>query len=219
MPDTGDVYIDDVSTREKKHLLEIRKKVGIVFQNADNQIVSPSIYEDVSFGPQNLGMTGIEKIVDNALESVDLLEYKEGLTANLSGGEKQRLAIAGILAMNPKYLVLDEATAMLDKASSKQVLEIVNKLNKENKITIIHITHNVEEAILANRVIIMDKGKIILDDKPLEIFKNISFLKELNIEIPVIMQLMHELRAEGIDINPDTYTIAGAKEEIMKKRK
>ena len=222
-PTSGTVEIDNADTTIEEYMLEIRKRVGVVFQNAENQIISSSVYEDVSFGPQNLKIEEekIESIVDIALKQVDLFEYKNGETNNLSGGEKQKLAIAGILAMNPKYIIFDEAVSMLDKKSSKQIMEIIEKLNKENKITIIQITQKMEDVVSRDRVIVLNKGKIVVDDTPLEIFKNGLVLKQLGLEAPIGIKLINELRKDGIDIPEDVLTTnecVDVLEELIKSK-
>ena len=165
-PFSGAIYIDNIDTRNEEDIFEVRKKVGIVFQNPDNQIVSSVVEEDVAFGPNNLGIVPekTSELVKEALENVGLQGYEKNYTNKLSGGQKQRLAIAGVLAMKPKCIILDEATSMLDKEGAKQILEIVKKLNKEQNITIIHITHEKEEALLANRIIFLKEGTVGADD-------------------------------------------------------
>ena len=204
-PTSGVVYIDDISTLNEELIFEIRKKVGIVFQNPDNQIISSVVDEDVAFGLENLGTETheIEEIVYKSLEMVGLDKYKKHLTNKLSGGEKQKLAIAGILAMNPKYIIFDEATSMLDKKGADQVLNIIKKLKKENNVAIILITHNMEEVVFADRVITIHNGKIVLEGTPIEIFKDIPLLEELGLDIPLGTKLIYELKKEGIDISTD----------------
>lgn len=201
-PTSGTIYIDNIETTNDELIFEIRRKVGVVFQNPDNQIISSVVNEDVAFGPGNLGMTPeeIDGVVDRALNMTRLNEYKEHSTNKLSGGEKQRLAISGVLAMNPKCIILDEATSMLDRKGAKQVLDIIKKLNTDSNITIIQITHNMEEVVLDNRVIVINRGEIVLDDKPLEVFNNISLLKEIDLALPLPTKLAYELNKEGVNI-------------------
>ena len=209
-PTSGALYVDGIDTKNDELILEIRKNVGMVFQNPDNQIITSTLQEDVSFGPKNLGMSDVEidKVTDEALQIVSLSEYKERDTNKLSGGQKQRLAISGVLAMKPKCIIFDEAISMLDKLGAGQVLDIMKKLNSENGITIIHITHNMEEAALANRVIVINEGKVILDNLPSEVFKNTELLEQIGLDIPLPARLMHELREAGVDF-PDEAILTG----------
>ena len=205
-PTSGIVYVDGIDTKNNELVLEIRKNVGMVFQNPDNQIITSIVREDVSFGPKNLGMsdTEIDKIIDESLQMTNLSEYKERDTNKLSGGQKQRLAISGVLAMKPKCIIFDEATSMLDELGAKQILEIMKKLISENCITIIHITHNMEEAVLANRVIVINEGKVILDDLPSKVFKNTELLEQIGLDIPLPTRLIYELEKAGIDLTDES---------------
>lgn len=173
IPTRGVLYIGGKETYTEANLWEIRRTVGMVFQNPDNQIIATSVEEDVAFGPENIGIPSDEivKRVEEALRSVGLEEYKKALPHHLSGGQKQRVAIAGILAMKPKCIVLDEATSMLDPSGRKEVLKVLRDLNEKENITIIHITHYMEEAILAKRILVMDEGKIVMDGNPAKFFQ------------------------------------------------
>lgn len=196
IPTDGVVYIDGMDTRDEDLTWEIRKTLGLVFQNPDNQIVSTTVEEDVAFGPENLGVppAQIRDRVDRSLKLVDMQDYTEHSPHMLSGGQKQRVAIAGILAMEPKCIVLDEATSMLDPAGRKEVLSILRRLNKENGITVLHITHHMDEAVYADRVFIMQEGKIVLKDTPESIFENIGVIRNAGLDVPRIAELAHKLR-------------------------
>ena len=199
----GKIYIDGVDiTNEdisEDEIFEIRKKIGMVFQNPDNQLVATIVEEDVAFGPENLGLAPslIRQRVDEALKLVNMSEFAEYAPHRLSGGQKQRIAIAGIIAMRPKCIIFDESTAMLDPIGRKDVVEIMEKLNRENGITVINITHHMDEAIRANRVIVIDEGIIRMDGSPREIFKNMDQLKQFGLEAPQPTELLHELNLRG----------------------
>jgi len=176
MPTEGDVYVNGMNTKDSAHVWDIRQTAGMVFQNPDNQLVATVVEEDVAFGPENLGIDPkeIRKRVDFALNAVDMFKYKDSAPHMLSGGQKQRIAIAGVIAMRPQCIILDEPTAMLDPMGRKEVINTIQRLNKENGITIILITHFMEEAVLADRVIVMDDGNIALDGTPKEVFKEVK---------------------------------------------
>lgn len=205
LPCGGKVYVDNLDTEDEKLLFEIRRRVGMVFQNPDNQIVATIVEEDVAFGVENLGIESdeIEKRVYNALDAVDMREFAKKAPHLLSGGQKQRVAIAGILAMKPKCIIFDEATAMLDPEGRKKIIDIITKLNKEEKITIILITHFMEEALLADRIVVMEKGKIVLNGTPRKIFSNVSEIKRLGLDLPVGAELAYSLKNAGFDIDED----------------
>lgn len=199
-PTSGQVLIDNLDTKDEKNSLDIKKRVGMVFQNPDNQIVATLVEEDVAFAPENLGIERekLRGIVDNALKAVDMYEYRNRAPSNLSGGQKQRVAIAGILAMNPNCIVLDEATAMLDPKGREEVIDVIKNLNdKENK-TIINITHFMEEAAKADRIIVLNKGEILIDDKPKEVFKMDKKLKDIGLDIPQLTSFSNELKRLNI---------------------
>lgn len=221
LPTGGKVYIDGMDTADEERLLEIRKLVGMVFQNPDNQIVATVVEEDVAFGPENLGIAPdeIRKRVDFALETVDMTAFKDAQPHNLSGGQKQRISIAGIIAMMPKYIVLDEPTAMLDPRGRAEVMETIKLLNKEQGITVVLITHYMEEAAQADRVIVMDDGKIIIDDTPGMTFANVALLKSVGLDVPQVTDLMFRLRRAGIHIRHDLLDVQSCAEEIISKLK
>lgn len=201
IPDKGTIQIAGLTSKEEENLWEIRRMVGMVFQNPDNQIVATTVEEDVAFGPENLGIApeDICARVDEALGQVGLLEYRKSAPHNLSGGQKQRVAIAGILAMKPKCIVLDEATSMLDPLGRKEVLEVLAELNRKDKITIINITHHMEEAVLADRALVIHEGSIVMDGKPSEIFSRVEEIKSYGLDVPQVSELFYELAGEGYD--------------------
>jgi len=207
-PIAGDVWVNGMNTKDPIAIHKIRKKVGMVFQNADSQIVGMSVEEDVSFGPGNLGLAPAEirKRVEESLALVDMERYAKRAPHTLSSGEKQLIAIAGVLAMKPEYIVFDEPTTSLDPSGSKRVLEVIRKLNDKG-ITVIHVTHNMDEIVQTARVIVMNEGKIHLDGKPSEVFDRLEWLKELGLDIPKVTQLMWQLRRMGNDIRPNILTI------------
>lgn len=194
-PTSGTIIVSGFDTSNEETIFEIRKNVGVVFQNPDNQIVATLVEEDVAFAPENLGIEQNEIIrrVDESLSAVGMYEYKDHAVYNLSGGQKQRVAIAGILAIKPKCIVFDEATAMLDPVGRKEVIEIMKKLNKENGTTIIHITHYMEEAAFADRIVVISNGKIIKNDSPKEVFADEYTLKKAHLLVPQVTQLINEL--------------------------
>lgn len=200
----GKVLVDGMDTTYEELSYEIRKTIGVVFQNPDNQIVSSVVEEDVAFGPENLGLPRdeIAKRVDESLKAVGMEKYRYSEPHRLSGGQKQRVAIAGIIAMEPKCLVLDEPTAMLDPNGRKEVLNTIKKLNKEKNIAVLLITHYMEEAVSANRIIVMNNGKIMFDDNPKNVFKNYKKLTEIGLDVPDIMKLSLKLWENGVDIDP-----------------
>lgn len=202
VPAQGDVYVYEANTKDDSKLFTIRSSVGMVFQNPDNQMVASIIEDDIAFGPENLGIEReeIKRRIDWALSAVDMLEHKKGTPFKLSGGQKQRIAIAGILAMTPKVLVLDESTAMLDPQGRKSVMDVVKKLNKEMKMTVIHITHYMDEAVSSDRIVVMANGKILDNGKPIDVFRNSVALKEAGLELPIASQLSIQLSNNGFDI-------------------
>ena len=209
LPTLGTVFVKGMDTRDEKYLWDIRQSTGMVFQNPDNQIVATIVEEDVAFGPENLGVPPeeIRKRVDESLRTVDMLQFMKHGPHLLSGGQKQRVTIAGVLAMKPECIVLDEPTAMLDPSGRKEVIDTIRKLNKEDKITIVLITHFMEEAVNADRVIVMEEGKIVLSGTPREVFSKVEKLKQIGLDVPQVTELAYELRKEGIDIKADTLTI------------
>ena len=215
MPTEGTVYIKGMDTKDESTLLKVRQSAGIVFQNPDNQIVGTTVEEDTAFGPENLGIASkdIWTRITAALTGVGMIAYKEASPNHLSGGQKQRVAIAGIMSMEPECIVLDEPTAMLDPEGRRNVLSLVKALNKEKNITILMVTHHMEEVILADRIIVMDQGKIIMDGKPKEIFSRVDEMKTLGLEVPYATELAWELKKEGVNLS-DTIT---TKEELVEE--
>lgn len=209
IPTEGVILVDGLDTKDDELIWEIRKTAGMVFQNPDNQLVATIVEEDVAFGPENLGVPSheIRERVDWALDVVGMTEYKRKAPHNLSGGQKQRVAIAGILAMDPKCIIFDEPTAMLDPSGRKEVIKTIEQLNEEEKMTIIHITHYMDEAVNADRVIVMDQGKVVLEGKPKDVFKQVDFLHELGLDVPQVTQLSYFLRKAGVDVNADNITV------------
>ncbi len=197
---------------------DIRKQTGMVFQNPDNQIVCTIVEDDVAFGAENIGIAPneIRSRVDQALKTVDMLEYKDKSPSQLSGGQKQRVAIAGILAMKPKLIILDEPTAMLDPIGRKQVIDQIIKLNKDENITILLITHYMEEAITSDKVIIMDNGKVTMHGTPREIFSNVNEVQSFGLDVPVMTKLANNLINNGIDIKKDILSIDEMVGELCK---
>ena len=193
--DEGEIIVDGIKAENDENIYSIRRKVGMVFQNPDNQIVSSIVEEDVAFGVENLGIEPSEcrKRVDEALKTVNMYDYRLRTPSKLSGGQKQRVAVAGIIAMKPKCIVLDEPTAMLDPSGRKEVLDTIIKLNKQENITILLITHYMDEAVLADRVVVMDNGAIMLDGTPREVFSNPEKMDELYLEVPQSTLLAHKL--------------------------
>nr|WP_315024736.1 energy-coupling factor transporter ATPase [uncultured Aminipila sp.] len=204
LPSSGTVYVKGFDTKNDDHLWDIRQAAGMVFQNPDNQLVSSIVEDDVAFGPENLGIAPeeIRQRVDSALKAVNMYDHRKKAPHLLSGGQKQRIAIAGVIAMMPDCIIFDEPTAMLDPKGRAGVMSIINKLHKEG-ITVILITHFMEEAADADRVIIMDKGEIILDGAPVEIFSEVGKIRELGLDVPVAVDLADKLRKRGIDIPKD----------------
>ena len=211
LPTAGKVYVDGMDTADENLLLDIRRRVGMVFQNPDNQIVASVVEEDVAFGPENLGVPPeeIRQRVDAALETVGMTEYARHAPHLLSGGQKQRVAIAGVLAMRPKCIVLDEPTAMLDPVGRKEVLDTVKRLNREQGITVVLITHHMDEAAQADRLIVMHDGHIMADDSPAQVFQNVDGLRSLGLEVPEPVALLYELRQAGVDVPLTALTVDG----------
>ena len=209
LPTGGKVYVDGMDTWDEEVLLEIRRRVGMVFQNPDNQIVANVVEEDVAFGPENLGIPTeeIRRRVDAALKAVGMESFLLHAPHNLSGGQKQRIAIAGIIAMEPKCIVLDESTAMLDPSGRREVLDTVRRLNREKGITIVLITHHMNEAAMADRVVVMDDGHVVMDGKPREILTRMEDLRAIGLDVPHTVELLHGLREDGFDVPLDALTV------------
>jgi energy-coupling factor transport system ATP-binding protein len=217
LPASGQVLVDGLDSREPADFWALRQLSGMVFQNPDNQLVATSVEEDTAFGPENLGMAPalIRSQVDGALASVGMEEYKNRAVHLLSGGQKQRVAIAGVMAMHPKVLVLDEPTAMLDPRGRREVMAAVRKLNSEDNITVVYITHIMEEAVAAHRVVVMEEGRIVMDGTPEEIFNRVEELKELRLDVPPAVEMAYRLRRRGFDIDANTLTIEDLADQIM----
>lgn len=205
LPQAGTVYVEDMSTADEDKLFDIRQKVGMVFQNPDNQIVANVVEEDVAFAPENLGVPPeeIRLRVDDALKAVGMYEFREHAPHLLSGGQKQRIAIAGVIAMQPRCIVLDEPTAMLDPIGRADVLRTIKALNRQRGVTVVLITHHMDEAAQADRLVVMAKGRVIADGAPKEIFQDVEGLKAVGLTVPETTQLLWELRQEGLDVPLD----------------
>ncbi len=205
LPTGGKVYVSGMDTADDSLLLNIRKAVGMVFQNPDNQIVANVVEEDVAFAPENLGVPPeeIRRRVDDALKAVGMYEFREHAPHLLSGGQKQRIAIAGVIAMEPRCIVLDEPTAMLDPIGRRDVLRTIKKLNRERGVTVVLITHHMDEAAQADRLVVMTKGKVVADGAPKEVFQDVEGLKRVGLTVPETTQLLWELRQEGLDVPLD----------------
>ena len=205
LPSGGTVYVDGMDTADEDKLLNIRRTVGMVFQNPDNQIVANVVEEDVAFAPENLGVppAEIRQRVDDALKAVGMYEFREHAPHLLSGGQKQRIAIAGVIAMQPRCIVLDEPTAMLDPIGRADVLRTIKELNRKRGVTVVLITHHMDEAAQADRLIVMTKGKVVADGTPKEVFSRVEELKAVGLTVPHTTQLLWELRQEGCDVPLD----------------
>ncbi|MFQ9516537.1 MAG: energy-coupling factor transporter ATPase [Eubacterium sp.] len=213
MPTEGTIWVDGIDTKDEKCIWEIRQTAGMVFQNPDNQIVSTMVEEDVAFGPENMAVpTGeIWKRVERALGAVNMTAFRHKSPLKLSGGQKQRVAIAGIIAMEPKCIVLDEPTAMLDPVGRSEVLETLHELNSEKGITIILITHHMNEAIRADKIFVMDKGKLVMEGTPKEVFSKVDEIKSYGLEVPQVTELGHMLKQSGLNIEDGILSV----EELM----
>ena len=208
LPTEGDILVADYNTKDDAHIWDVRQTAGMVFQNPDNQIVATIVEEDVAFGPENLGVPTDEiwERVNKALESVNMTMYRGYSPNKLSGGQKQRVAIAGVLAMKPKCIVLDEATAMLDPLGRKEVMSAIIELNKVEKITVILITHYMDEAVLADKIFVMDKGKIAMEGTPRQVFSHVEEIRKLRLDVPAATAMAYELRKAGYNIPKDILT-------------
>ncbi|MBQ4110462.1 MAG: energy-coupling factor transporter ATPase [Clostridia bacterium] len=218
LPCGGKVYVAGMDTSDESKIFDIRQKTGMVFQNPDNQLVASVVEEDVAFALENLGVPSAEirTRVDEALKIVGLYDYRLSAPHMLSGGQKQRVAIAGILAMQPECIVLDEPTAMLDPNGRKEVLSTLKKLNKERGITVVLITHYMEEAAMSDRIVVIDNGEILLDDTPREIFKNVELIKSIGLDVPQTTELLYELYRSGIKVSFENLTVDECVNELMK---
>lgn len=215
-PKTGQVLVKGMDSSIEKNTWDIRQTAGMVFQNPDNQMVATVVEEDVAFGPENIGIPteDIRKRVDEALATVRMTDYSKTAPHYLSGGQKQRVAIAGVIAMKPEIIVLDEPTAMLDPSGRAEVMETIHHLNKNEGITIVHITHYMEEAIKADRVVVMESGKIVADGTSREIFNQVDTLKSIGLDVPQVTDLAHQLKKEGIEISGQPLSIEEMVEAI-----
>ena len=209
LPSGGRVYVDGMDTLDESRLLDIRRQVGMVFQNPDNQIVASVVEEDVAFAPENLGVPPqeIRRRVDAALEAVGMTAYARHAPHLLSGGQKQRVAIAGVLAMGPRCMVLDEPTAMLDPVGRQEVLSAISKLHKEQGMTVVLITHHMDEAAQAQRLVVMHQGRVVRDGAPAQVFQDVEGLRRLGLEVPEPVALLYELRRAGLDLPLDALTV------------
>ena len=217
-PTFGDIFIDGINTRDEVTEIEVKRRVGMVFQNPDNQLIASIVEEDVAFGPENLGLEPpvIRERVKNALKAVGMEEYANSTPHRLSGGQKQRIAIAGIIAMEPECLVLDEPTAMLDPKGRREIISTLHKLNKEKDITVILITHYMEEAENADRVLVMNDGEIIKDATPKEVFMDVELLKSVGLDVPQTTELLYNLQKHGFNVNTNVISITDTAKEIAK---
>ena len=209
LPSGGKMYVDGLDTSDIENIWEVRRRAGMVFQNPDNQLVATIVEEDVAFGPENLGIDPkeIRERVDDSLKAVGMYEYRKHAPHLLSGGQKQRIAIAGILAMRPKCIVLDEPTAMLDPSGRNEVMKTIKEVNKKFGITIILITHYMDEAAQADRIIVMDKGEKVMEGVPREIFSQVEKIKSIGLDVPQVTELAYELQKEGVDISTEILNI------------
>jgi len=222
VPKEGDVYVYEYNTKNTEFMFDIRKRVGMVFQNPDNQIVAGIVEEDIAFGPENLGIPPdeIRKRVDDALKIVRMTDYYDASPHMLSGGQKQRVAIAGIIAMKPDCIVLDEPTAMLDPLGRKEVINTVKLLNKEFGITIVLITHFMEEAVQADRIVVMEDGQIVMEGTPKEVFSRVDEMKNTGLDVPQVTELAHNLKKRGVEgLSDGILTIEEMVNELLRLKK
>ena len=218
LPSGGKVYVKGMDTADENNIFNIRQSAGMVFQNPDNQMVAALVEDEVAFAPENLGVEpkGIRRRVDECLEIVNMTKYAQSSPSKLSGGQKQRVAIASVLAMNPEILILDEPTAMLDPKGRSEVIKTIKMLNEEKDITVVLITHYMDEAAQADRTVVIDDGEIVLDGTPKEVFKNVEKLKSLGLDVPQVTELAYELRKMGIEISDDVLTVDECFDEIIR---
>ena len=218
LPSGGKVYVKGMDTADENNIFNIRQSAGMVFQNPDNQMVAALVEDEVAFAPENLGVEPkeIRRRVDEGLEIVNMTKYAQSSPSKLSGGQKQRVAIASVLAMNPEILILDEPTAMLDPKGRSEVIKTIKMLNEEKDITVVLITHYMDEAAQADRTVVIDDGEIVLDGTPKEVFKNVEKLKSLGLDVPQVTELAYELRKMGIEISDDVLTVDECFDEIIR---
>ena len=218
LPSGGKVYVQGMDTADENNIFNIRQSAGMVFQHPDNQMVAALVEDEVAFAPENLGVEPkeIRRRVDECLEIVNMTKYAQSSPSKLSGGQKQRVAIASVLAMNPEILILDEPTAMLDPKGRSEVIKTIKMLNEEKDITVVLITHYMDEAAQADRTVVIDDGEIVLDGTPKEVFKNVEKLKSLGLDVPQVTELAYELRKMGIEISDDVLTVDECFDEIIR---
>ena len=218
LPSGGKVYVKGMDTADENNIFNIRQSAGMVFQNPDNQMVAALVEDEVAFAPENLGVEPkeIRRRVDECLEIVNMTKYAQSSPSKLSGGQKQRVAIASVLAMNPEILILDAPTAMLDPKGRSEVIKTIKMLNEEKDITVVLITHYMDEAAQADRTVVIDDGEIVLDGTPKEVFKNVEKLKSLGLDVPQVTELAYELRKMGIEISDDVLTVDECFDEIIR---
>ena len=218
LPSGGKVYVKGMDTADENNIFNIRQSAGMVFQNPDNQMVAALVEDEVAFAPENLGVEPkeIRRRVDECLEIVNMTKYAQSSPSKLSGGQKQRVAIASVLAMNPEILILDEPTAMLDPKGRSEVIKTIKMLNEEKDITVVLITHYMDEAAQADRTVVIDDGEIVLDGTPKEVFKKVEKLKSLGLDVPQVTELAYELRKMGIEISDDVLTVDECFDEIIR---
>lgn len=218
LPSGGKVYVKGMDTADENNIFNIRQSAGMVFQNPDNQMVAALVEDEVAFAPENLGVEPkeIRRRVDECLEIVNMTKYAQSSPSKLSGGQKQRVAIASVLAVNPEILILDEPTAMLDPKGRSEVIKTIKMLNEEKDITVVLITHYMDEAAQADRTVVIDDGEIVLDGTPKEVFKNVEKLKSLGLDVPQVTELAYELRKMGIEISDDVLTVDECFDEIIR---
>ena len=218
LPSGGKVYVKGMDTADENNIFNIRQSAGMVFQNPDNQMVAALVEDEVAFAPDNLGVEPkeIRRRVDECLEIVNMTKYAQSSPSKLSGGQKQRVAIASVLAMNPEILILDEPTAMLDPKGRSEVIKTIKMLNEEKDITVVLITHYMDEAAQADRTVVIDDGEIVLDGTPKEVFKNVEKLKSLGLDVPQVTELAYELRKMGIEISDDVLTVDECFDEFIR---
>ena len=218
LPSGGKVYVKGMDTADENNIFNIRQSAGMVFQNPDNQMVAALVEDEVAFAPENLGVEPkeIRRRVDECHEIVNMTKYAQSSPSKLSGGQKQRVAIASVLAMNPEILILDEPTAMLDPKGRSEVIKTIKMLNEEKDITVVLITHYMDEAAQADRTVVIDDGEIVLDGTPKEVFKNVEKLKSLGLDVPQVTELAYELRKMGIEISDDVLTVDECFDEIIR---
>lgn len=218
VPSDGKVYVAELDTSIEKNIWDIRNKAGMVFQNPDNQIVATIVEEDVAFGPENLGIepSEIRSRVDDCLKKVNMYEYRKHAPHLLSGGQKQRVAIAGVLAMMPECIIFDESTAMLDPSGRREVIKTIKEINNKYGITIVLITHYMEEAVEANRIVVMDEGKVMMEGTPKDIFSKVNKMKTIGLDVPQMTELSYELKNSGLNIREDILTIDEMVDELCR---